>query len=135
MSEGRIYDMSFGDSQEQLARTDGSIAAVLCDLSLIRCSVEFAQVRENIWRKGKVFKDALGTILRRDQLVRSGLVELCEFCQLVPAPFRVDQAPHLLQSRYSCPHHEIDRRLAAEERIIVRLRRPAIRQLVRKQDV
>ena len=57
----------------------------------------------------------------------SGLVELYESCQLMPASLCVNQAPHLLQPRYSRPHHEIDRRLAAEERIIVRLRDPVVR--------
>ena len=65
----------------------------------------------------------------------SSLFELYELRQSVPASFRVDQAPHLLQPRYSGPHHVIDRRLAAEKEIVIRLRNPAVRQLVGKKDV
>lgn len=130
MRERGIRDMSLRHSQEQLAGTNSPITTVLRDLSFIRRSVEFAQVREDIWRKWKAFKDALGTKLRWDQPMGSDLVELFESCQSVPASLGVEQTPHLLQSRYSCPYHEIDRHLAAEERIIIRLRHPTVRQIV-----
>src|ERR1700719_594189 len=55
--------------------------------------------------------------------------------QSVSTPLRVDQASHLLQPRYSGPHHEIDGRLAAEKEIVIRLRNPAVRQFVGKKDV
>jgi hypothetical protein len=135
MREGGIHDMRLWHSQEQLTGTDGPVTPVLRDLPLIRRSVEFAQVGENIRRKGKAFKDTLGTVLCWDQPVGSGLVELYQSCQSVPASLRVDEAPHLMESRYSGPHHEIDRRLAAEERIIVWLRDPAVRQIVGQEDM
>lgn len=69
MSKGGIHDMSLRHSQKQLTGTDCPVTTVLRDLSLIRRSVELTQVRENIWRKRKAFKDALGTILRWDEPV------------------------------------------------------------------
>ncbi len=127
MSEGGVHDVGLRHSQKQLARTNRAVAAILRNLPLVGRGIEFAQISENIRRKGKAFKDTLSTVLRWDQSVGSGLVELYKSCQSVPASLRVDQAPHLLQPRYSRPHHVIDRRLAAEERIIIRLRDPAVR--------
>jgi hypothetical protein len=96
MSKGGIYDVGLRYPQKQLAGTDRAVAAVLRNLPLIRCAIELAEISENVWRKREAFKDTLSIVLRWDQSVGSGLVELYESCQLVPASLRVDEAPHLL---------------------------------------
>jgi hypothetical protein len=66
VSEGGIHDVGFRHSQEQLARTDCTVATVLSNLPLVGCGVELAQISENIWRKGEAPKYALRTVLRWD---------------------------------------------------------------------
>lgn len=130
VSEGGVYDVGLRHPQKQLAGTDRAVATILRNLPLVGRAIEFAQISENICRKGEAFKDALSTILRRNESVGSGLVELYEACQSVPASLRVNQAPHLLQPRYPRPHHVIDRGLAAEKRIIIRLGDPVVRYII-----
>jgi hypothetical protein len=53
----------------------------------------------------------------------------------VPTPFSINQASHLLQPWDSGPDYVINRHLATEKNIVIRLRNPAVRQIVGKKDV
>jgi hypothetical protein len=76
MGEGGINDVRFWHSKDQLDGANRDVAAFLRDLSLIGSGVELAQIVENIGRKGKAFKDTCGAILRGDQSMSYGLVDL-----------------------------------------------------------
>lgn len=132
MSEGSIHDVSLRHAQQQLARPNCAATAVLRYLPFVGRSIELTEVRENIWWKGQALKNTLRTVLCWDQPVSPCLVKLYKFRQSVSAQLRVDEASHLLQPWYSRTHHEVERRLATEERIIIRLRDPAVRKVIRQ---
>ncbi len=66
VSEGGIYGVGLRHPKKQLAGTDCTVATALRNLSLICSGIEFAQISENIWSKGKTFKDTLSIVLRWD---------------------------------------------------------------------
>ena len=129
IGEGRIDDLRLGNTVEQLAGTNGRVSSSLTDLALIGHCVEFAQIAENLRGEWEGLENARRRIARRDQPVRTRLIEVTQVRHLLSAPCCIEKATNLLQARDAVPYGVVKRSQTAEQEVVIGLCHPTIGQL------